>query len=34
MEGLSFPRTFERGENFLFREIFYEKFERYVRKAL
>jgi hypothetical protein len=34
MEGRSFPRALERRENYyLFREIFYEQFERYVKKA-
>jgi hypothetical protein len=34
MEGCSFPRAFERRHNFLFREFFYEEFERYVKKTL
>jgi hypothetical protein len=35
MEGRSFSRTSERKEkkNYLFREMFYEEFERYVKKG-
>jgi len=35
MEGRSFSRAFERRKKIsLFREIFYEEFESYVKKAL
>jgi len=35
MERGSFPRALERRENYsLFRKIFYEKFERYVKRVL
>jgi hypothetical protein len=34
MEGSSFPRAFERRENFLYLGKFYEEFERYLKNAL
>ena len=33
MDGRSFTRVFERKGNFLIWEIFYEEFERYVKKG-
>ena len=33
MEGRSFPRAFERRENFLYLGKLYEEFERYIKRA-